>query len=79
MANADYVIEEPTIQIQSGKALGTNVLRALAGCIAAIRRKRPGRSADLRRHYRLNDYVLKDIGLTRTEINRAALETFWRE
>lgn len=40
---------------------------------------RPGPAGDPTRLYRLNDHVLKDIGVSRHHIGTGAMESFWRE
>ncbi len=40
---------------------------------------RPGSTGDPTRLYRLNDHVLKDIGVSRHHIGAGAMESFWRE
>ncbi len=37
------------------------------------------RAGDPTRLYRLNDHVLKDIGVNRHHIGAGAMESFWRE
>lgn len=40
---------------------------------------RSGDAGDPTRLYRLNDHVLKDIGVSRHSIGVGAMESFWRE
>ncbi|MCH8237727.1 MAG: hypothetical protein IIC06_06080 [Proteobacteria bacterium] len=40
---------------------------------------RPSHAGDPTRLHRLNDHVLKDIGVSRHHIGAGAMESFWRE
>ncbi len=41
--------------------------------------RRSGPAGDPTRLHRLNDHVLKDIGVSRHHIGAGAMESFWRE
>jgi uncharacterized protein YjiS (DUF1127 family) len=58
---------------------GGSRLRALTRHICKAWLTGLKRSGDPTRLYRLNDHVLKDIGLARTEIGMGAVESLWRE
>lgn len=57
---------------------GTKTYFNLAAAIAKAFREWRESTGDPSRLYRLNDYVLKDIGLGRGEIGQGPAETFWR-
>jgi len=78
MSDATYIVEVSAIQIKPRKILVGSTLRALVSRVASAWQERRKRSTDLTRLYRLNDHVLRDIGLTRAEIGRGAMDSFWR-
>ena len=79
MAYANTASQAPAIEIAPGNILRGNTLRPLVTRVAAIWKYSRKRSTDVTRLYRLNDHVLRDIGLTRGEIGTGAMESFWRD
>lgn len=79
MSTASCTVDVASIRIKPRRVVSGHALRALVARIVAIVQDWRNRRRDPTRLYRLNDHVLKDIGLTRAEIDRAALESFWRD
>ncbi len=63
-----------TSRLQAGTKAAFNLSADVAKAFRAWRE----RTGDPSRLYRLNDYVLKDIGLGRGEIGQGPAESFWR-
>lgn len=63
-----------TSLFQAGAQADLNLAAAIAKAFRAWREH----TSDPSRLYRLNDYVLKDIGLGRGEIGQGPAESFWR-
>ena len=63
-----------TLLRQAGYKTAFNLAAAIAKAFHAWRQ----RSGAPSRLYGLNDYALKDIGLSRTEIGQGPAESFWR-
>ena len=63
-----------TSQLQAGYKAAFNLAAAVAKAFHAWG-ERTGAPSRL---YRLNDYVLNDIGLSRSEIGQGPAESFWR-
>ncbi len=63
-----------TSRFQAGTQADFNLATAVAKAFRAWRQ----RTGDPSRLYRLNDYVLNDIGLSRSEIGQGPAESFWR-
>lgn len=62
-----------TFDLNAGRSLA-RLKAAMANALSAWRK----RSSDPLRLYGLNDHVLNDIGLSRTEIGQGPAESFWR-
>ncbi len=66
------------IPVTSLRQAGTKAAFNLAADVAKAFRAWRQRTGAPSRLYGLNDYVLKDIGLSRTKIGRGPAESFWR-
>jgi uncharacterized protein YjiS (DUF1127 family) len=79
MSYANFAVEAPAIQIGRGINRSVAKSRALAGRIYAAWQAGRNRCGDPTRLYRLDDHVLSDIGLTRTEIGAGQMDSLWRD
>ena len=64
-----------TSRFQAGTKADFNLV---AATVAKAFRAWRERTSDAARLYRLNDHMLKDIGLGRGEIGQGPAESFWR-
>jgi uncharacterized protein YjiS (DUF1127 family) len=64
----------PAVLTQAVAALGATVRRVCHGLVEAGRRRR-----DAARLASFDDYMLRDIGLTRGDLNDALAEPLWRD
>lgn len=55
------------------------IAHRLAGAVRNMLKVRPSTSADPARLYRMNAYVLRDIGITRADLALGPMDSFWRD
>ena len=55
------------------------IAHRLAGAIRNMLTVRPSTSVDPARLYRMNAYLLRDIGITQADLARGPMDSFWRD
>lgn len=55
------------------------IAHRLAGAIRNMLTAGPSTSVDPARLYRMNAYLLRDIGITRADLARGPMDSFWRD
>ena len=79
MSNATIQTLQSPIQAELRNLAIFKTITEFAATAAKAIGSRSGHAGDPTRLYRLNDHVLKDIGVSRHHIGSGAMDSFWRE
>ena len=79
MSNVNIQTMQTALAIPARSFAADNRLQGLVAAIARTFSAWRRNTVDPTRLYRLNDHVLRDIGLTRHDIGHGPAESFWRD